>query len=262
MSDRTIYNALRAGGLSRTGVCAMMGNWAWESSMISTNVEDRCSIPDAEYTAAVDNGSYTKEQFMYDPNPMTGRSQNFGYGLAQWTLPSRKGNLYDFAKSKGVSIGDEQMQCEFCIWELTNESEYAGLYKFLCVTDNLAEAAKRICSQYERPAVNNYADRINAAQRYFNLLAGSDSCEDSCPIEQEQIPACKVDVRVLCKGFLGRDVFLLQAGLLDMGYDCGLPDGDFGCNTEEAVKELQRANNIEPTGVADWFVWQTILSER
>lgn len=252
MSDKTIYDALRAGGLSRTGVCAMMGNMAMESALISTNVQDNCKISDAEYTQYVDSGTFSRQQFAHD---------SYGYGLCQWTSYDRKEGLYDLAKSKGVSIGDAEMQCEFCVWEL--ENQWSGLYKYLCVTDNLAEATKRVCSEFERPKYNNFADRINAAQRYFNLLAANDSCDDACPIEPSITPeTCKVNARVLRKGSLGRDVFLLQAGLMDMGYDCGLPDGDFGRNTEAAVKELQRANNIEPTGIADWFVWQTILSER
>ena len=85
--------------------------------------------------------------------------------------------------------------------------------------------------------------------------------DDACPIDFSE-ETCTVNVRVLQKGSLGRDVFLLQAGLYDMGYDCGLPDGDFGINTEEAVRELQRASQLEPTGKADQTVWQIILSKR
>ena len=173
MSDQSIYNALRSGGLSRTGVCAMMGNMSMESALISINVEDRCALSDTDYTQAVDSGAITAYEFSRD---------SFGYGLCQWTYYTRKSNLIKLAKSKGVSIGDEKMQCEFCIWELQNE--YAGLYRFLCVTENLAEATKRICSEYEQPAYNNYADRINAAQRYFNLLAANDS--EEIPTEPEE----------------------------------------------------------------------------
>lgn len=187
MSEQTIYNALRAGGLSRTGVCAMMGNMAMESALISTNVEDRCKMGDKEYTYNVDHGFILREQFAHDA---------YGYGLAQWTFYSRKEGLYDLAKQKSVSIGDEAMQCEYCIWELKNQ--YAGLYSFLCVTENLTEATKRICAEYERPAVNNYLDRIKAAKRYFDKLAAYDTCE-ACAIEPEtQKPeTCNVTVRVL-----------------------------------------------------------------
>ena len=255
MSDLTIYQALRTGGLSPAGACAMMGNMNAESALISTNVEDRCSMGDFDYTNAVNTGAISENSFAHD---------SFGYGLAQWTYYTRKQNLYNATVAKGISIGDEKAQCEFCIWELQNY--YVGLYRDLCTTEDLAGATKRICSEYEQPAVNNFAYRINAAQMYFNRLAANDSgcTEDSCPFEPpvEAEDECQVNVRVLKKGALGRDVFLLQCGLFDMGYDCGMPDGDFGANTQEAVRELQRANDVEASGIADWFVWQTILSKR
>lgn len=252
MSEKTIYDALRSGGLSPAGACAMMGNMYCESLLKSNIVETRSPLGGADYTYNVDHDIMPKQQFVND---------SYGYGLCQWTWHTRKENLYDYAKSLNISIGDEQMQCGFCIQEL--QQYYVGLYRDLCSTDNLPEATKRICAEYEQPQINNFADRINAAQRYFNQLAtGDTSCaEDACPIEYPE-ETCTINVRILRKGSLGRDVFLLQAGLFDMGYDCGLPDGDYGRNTEEAVKQLQKANNIDTTGTADWFVWQTVLNAR
>lgn len=254
MSEQTIYNALRSGGLSPAGACAMMGNMWCESTLKSNIVEKRCSMGDFDYTYAVDNGMITRWQFMADA---------FGYGLCQWTYSSRKLDLHEYAKSLGVSIGDEKMQCDFCIFEL--QRDYAELYSYLCHTDDLPEAAKRICAEYECPAVNNFADRINAAQRFYNQLATDTDVgctEDSCPIEIPVEEICTVNVRVLHKGCLGRDVFLLQCGLNDMGFNCGKPDGDFGMNTEKAVKELQRAATMEQTGIANADIWDFVLSIR
>lgn len=252
MSEKTIYDALRSGGLSPAGACAMMGNMWAESALRSNNVQDNCMMSDNDYTYNVDHDIIGKKEFC---------NGKYGYGLCQWTYPSRAAALYDCARSRGVSISDERMQCDFCIDEL--QWHYIGLYRELCSTDNLPEATKRICAEYEQPAVNNFADRINAAQRYYNQLANGDpGCmEDACPIEYQE-ETCTINVRILQKGTKGRDVFLLQAGLFDMGYDCGFPDGDYGRNTEEAVKQLQKANNIDATGTADWFVWQTVLSKR
>ena len=256
MSEQTIYNVLRSGGLSRVGTCAMMGNMNAESALISTNVQDNCKISDTEYTQMVDSGTMSRQQFASD---------SFGYGLCQWTSYDRKEGLYDLA-SKGVSIGDEVMQCEHCVAEL--QKQWVGLYRYLCVTEDLTEATKRICSEFERPKINNYAVRINAAQMYFNRLAANDvgSGNDNSPSESKPTDVeskdCVIHVRVLRKGDLGRDVFLLQCGLCDIGYNCGIPDGDFGKNTENAVRELQKVNKIQETGVADWFVWQTVMNAR
>lgn len=254
MSEQSIYQALRNGGLSAAGACGVMGNMYAESAMRSNNVQDNCTVSDYDYTYNVDNGVLTRWQFMSD---------SYGYGLCQWTSSDRKDGLYLLAKEKGVSISDEAMQCEFCLYEL---KKYKNLYEFLCSTDDIAKAAERVCAEFERPAINNFAVRINAAQKFYNQFADQQvekpCADDACWVEIPEEETCTVNVRVLRKGCLGRDVFLLQAALYDMGIDCGIPDGDFGINTEEAVKEMQRAEKVEPTGVADWYVWQTVLNTR
>lgn len=251
MSEQSIYQVLRAGGLTAAGACAMMGNMYCESGLVSNIVERRCTLGGNDYTRAVDTGTISRYQFKVDA---------FGYGLCQWTYPSRKADLYDYARSLNVSIGDEKMQCDFCVFEL--QRDYASLYQYLCNTDDLPEAAKRICAEYERPAVNNFADRINAAQRFYNKFA--DTVVEK-PAEQKPDPSsktCGVTVRVLKQGDMGRDVFLLQCGLNDMKFTCGVADGDFGLMTKEAVYELQREYKITPNGIADEAVWDVILKER
>ena len=258
MSDQTIYNALRAGGLSAAGACAVMGNMYCESGMKSNIVETRCSMSGVDYTRAVDSGTISKYHFIGD---------SYGYGLCQWTYFTRKTGLYDLAKSKDISIGNEEMQCQYCIQELKTD-EYANLYEFLCSCSaaDLHDATSLVCTEYERPAVNNIAPRFEAAQRFYIQFANDTTdpgcTDDGCQIEFTPAEQCDIAVRVLKKGNLGRDVFVLQCGLMDMGYDCGLPDGDYGANTEEAVRELQRANNFEPTGITDSAVWMAVVKER
>lgn len=269
MSKENIYQKLRNGGLSPAGACAMMGNMDAESSLISIRKQGDFSegfVKSQEYTAAVNSEEITRWQFMSD---------SIGYGLCQWTFSTRKDHLYMFAREAGTSIGDEDMQCRFCIWELQNE--YADdLYPFLCQTDDLAKAAQRICAEFERPAVNNFADRINSAQAYFIWFVRASEnvgCgEDSCPVDLQFAPAepvvnaegneAVINVRILKQGDLGRDVFVLQTGLTDMGFACGVPDGDYEDLTVEAVKELQRKFGQEPTGIADQAVWAAVIRER
>lgn len=259
MSELTIYQTLRLGGLSPAGACAMMGNMSAESGLISFrkqgDLDYKNGYPQSQqYTGAVDDGSMTRWQFMSD---------SIGYGLCQWTYSTRKDHLYMYARELGVSIGQEQMQCGFCIYEL--QSEYAELFSYLCNTNDLVEATKRICAEYECPAVNNFADRINVAQRIYNQFGESGCTDDACPIETPAEPItepAEVTVRTLRRGDLGRDVFLLQCGLNDMNFSCGVPDGDFGTNTEAAVMELQEKIGTQLTGVADQTIWQTVLNAR
>ena len=255
MSEQTIYDALRAGGLSPAGACGMMGNMFAESGLRSDNVQDNCTMSDHDYTYSVNNGMITRWQFMAD---------GFGYGLCQWTYSGRKDHLYMFARNAGVSIGNEEMQVQFCLWELMNGGEFSELYKYLCETDNVVEAAERICKEYEKPQVNNFKPRNEAAKRYFAELASEGCNGDACPITPAPIPegeTCQISVRVLRKGDKGRDVFLLQWGLLDIGLDLGEhgADGDFGKCTVNAVKELQKNCELEVNGIADQATWQIIF---
>lgn len=61
-------------------------------------------------------------------------------------------------------------------------------------------------------------------------------------------PAVEIS-RSLRRGSEGEDVRALQRALIDRGYALD-DDGDFGPNTERAVRNYQRRNGIDPIGVA------------
>ena len=253
MSDKTIYTALRSGGLSHNGACAMMGNMYCESLMQSNIVETRCPMSGSDYTFNVDHGYISEDQFIHD---------SYGYGLCQWTFFTRKLELYIDAMRLGVSIADETMQCELCITELRRDN--SQLFGYLCGDCDLYTATSRICCEFERPAVNNIGPRYDAAKRYAAEFDGEPDLEpvpDPEPTPVDPPETCEVTVRVLRKGMLGRDVYLLQCGLKDCGYILGPAgaDGDFGNCTEEAVRSFQRGCNLDATGIADGDVWQILF---
>lgn len=133
----------------------MGGNIQAESGIRSNNVEDRSGMGDAQYTAMVDAGGY---------DFATDNGKHYGYGLCQWTLKSRKVELLQYAKKRGVSIADEDMQVDFAVHEL--KRDFSGLYKFLCSTDDIYTATDRICREFENPAVKNTAKRYEFAQEW------------------------------------------------------------------------------------------------
>ena len=155
MSAKTIYDRLRSHGMTHAGACAMGGNIQAESGNRSNNVEDRSGMSDAQYTAMVDAGGY---------DFATDNGKHYGYGLCQWTLKSRKVELLQYAKNRGVSIADEDMQVDFAVYEL--KRDFGGLYKFLCSTDDMYTATDRICREFENPAVKNTAKRYEFAQEW------------------------------------------------------------------------------------------------
>lgn len=167
MSKLTILTALVRGGMTPIAACAMGGNMMCESNM-TANIAQRgmTTLTDAQYTAAADSGAI---DFAHDAG---------GYGLCQWTYYTRKQALLDYARSCGVSVGDEQMQVQFCLNEL--RTGYPRLWAYLQTTQDI-HCAGDICTDYERPAVNNIRDRIAYANalymQYGDILTGKDTAQ-------------------------------------------------------------------------------------
>lgn len=164
-TEEKIWNFLKDNGLNDFGAAALMGNLYAESALRPTNLqntyEKSLGMTDAEYTAAVDNGTYCN--FVKDCA---------GYGLAQWTYWSRKQNLLDFAKSAGKSIGDLEMQLTFLIKEL--KSGYASLLQALKTATSILVASNAVLTKYERPANQGTSvqnARASYGQKYYDQFA-------------------------------------------------------------------------------------------
>lgn len=142
-NEQLIWQFLKKQGFTDAGAAGMMGNLFAESALSPINLqntyEKKLGYSDSAYTTAVDNGTYTN--FVKD---------SAGYGLAQWTFWSRKQNLLNYAKSKGVSIGDLNMQLEFLMQELN--AGYKSLLNILKTTNSVSEASNGVLLQFERPA--------------------------------------------------------------------------------------------------------------
>jgi len=162
MSNRTIYDALIAAGLTQEGACGLMGNMMAESTMKS-NIAQRgmTSLSDEAYTEAADGGVI---DFANDA---------VGYGLCQWTFSPRKADLLDYSKSMGVSVGNEAMQVQFCLREL--QQDFPFVLMTLRSSNSLWDCTRVVCEKYENPAVWNTNARFQYAQQFFNEFAGSNA---------------------------------------------------------------------------------------
>ena len=175
MTAKEIYLHLLKSGLTSEGACALMGNLNAESGLRANNAENgRTSLSDDDYTAAVDNGTYTA--FVTDA---------IGYGLAQWTYWSRKQSLLAYAKARGCSIGDCAMQLDFCLKEI--KEQYHGLFNWLCSTKDLEQATADVCTLYEKPAVNNIETRCRYAKQFYAEFVNSSEKEEAELTKNEAI---------------------------------------------------------------------------
>jgi len=165
MSEKTIWEYLKAQGLTDAGVAGLMGNLYAESGLRPNNLknsyEGKLGMADAEYTEMVDRGTYAN--FGND---------RAGYGLAQWTYPSRKAALLAYAKAAGKSIGDLEMQLGFLMQELS--TGYKTVLNVLRTTVSVREASDIVLLQFERPADQSEArqkQRAEYGQKYFDKYA-------------------------------------------------------------------------------------------
>ena len=189
--EKAIWDYLAGRGLNAYAVAGIMGNLYAESGLNSCNLQNSynksLNMTDAEYTAAVDNGSYNN--FVND---------KAGYGLAQWTYYTRKQALFDFAKEAGVSIGNLDMQLAHLWRELQG---YKSVIATLKAATSVRAASDAMLLGYEKPADQSEAmqkKRAEYGEVYYKKYAGTQP--ETVPQEKPQTAAgvpFKVKVEIL-----------------------------------------------------------------
>jgi cell wall-associated NlpC family hydrolase len=177
--------------MTPAGAAGMMGNLRAESGLIANRVEILCLrrlkehgkiYTDATYTAFIDDGTISKEEFLH---PLPGKQ--YGYGLAQWTSPGRKSGLYDLCKSRKVSIGDMQTQLDWLITELKNS--YQSVWKALTSSDSVYNAAEIVLKKFECPADTGASvikARADYGYEYYNKYAAGSGSAKPAPAAAKQ----------------------------------------------------------------------------
>lgn len=172
VSEKDIWDLLIKKGFTQEATAGIMGNTHAESANKPNNLQNsgnrKLGLTDEQYTENVNNGTY--KNFVND---------SIGYGLCQWTISSRKSGLLSFAKSRGVSIDDADMQIEFLIKELKSY----GLYNKIVHSKDIYYVTKTFLVEFERPAsvinkteaqINKVADvRNNYSEIIYNKYAST-----------------------------------------------------------------------------------------
>ena len=242
MSKKTLYEYFKGQGMNDYGVCGLLGNIQRESGFKANNLQEtgnkKLGMTDEEYTAAVDNGTYSRDKF---------RKDGHGYGLVQHTWHTRKAKLYDYAKKKKVSIGNEEMQREFIVRELKG---YKSVWKTLCNATSVKEASDKVMLEYENPA-----DQSESAKK-LRTSYGEAIYNEFCAPKTY----ATVEIPVLKKGAKGAPIGALQILLNGLGYDCGAVDESFGSKTLAAVEKFQKENSLVVDGSVGKATWTALLN--
>ena len=160
-----IWKALKSAGWTEESIAGLLGNIQKESGIESVRMQGdlaRDRSKSNKYTANCENN---KQSFVRD---------SVGYGLCQWTYPTRKAALYDFAHERNKSIGDFDTQVEFIKHEVS--SKYPGVLKQVKSCKDVVKATEIILKRYEQPAKMNdpaeLRERAGYAIEIYKMLSG------------------------------------------------------------------------------------------
>lgn len=182
-----IWDALISAGVTVAGAAGIMGNLQAESvgclpSRVQALLIQRYKeegfhswpygLYDQKtsqlYTKEVDEGTISKAEFL-SPRQYTGKSHQYGYGLAQWTTKARKERLWSFTKEKGKSIADAEGQIECLIYELKNI--FPSVWDVVSKTSSVETASDIVLTKFEAPANANSlkTTRRGYSKEYYEL---------------------------------------------------------------------------------------------
>lgn len=226
-NEEKIWNYLYSLIKNSYGVAGLMGNLKAESALNPINLQNsgnkKLNLTDEQYTISVDNGIYTN--FVKD---------SIGYGLAQWTYWNRKQNLFNYAKSKGVSIGDLEMQLDFLITQELQKS-YKSVWNSILVAKSVREASDIVLTQFEKPA--NQSDSVKLTRASYGQVY-YDKYEKK-KVEGNTISARNVHTVI--------DLALNEVGYLEKKSNSQLDDKTANAGSANYTKYGRDMHNLYPS---------------
>ncbi len=173
-NEGIVYDFLLSKGITPVGAAGIMGNIEAESNFNPNNLEDtsnrQSGVSDEQFTSWVNSGTISKNEFILSTQygVCLRSGKGYGYGLAQWTDPDRKKNLYEFIEQKSTNfdISDINLQLEFLWKELEG---YQSLKDYLMTVEgeeNVGETAEKWNKEFEQSSDTSDTRKENAEKWY------------------------------------------------------------------------------------------------
>ncbi len=160
-NEQKIFGTLKQIGFTDFACAGIMANIFVESGFKPDNIQNSFEKRlgnDTEYTKKINERTYTREQFTND---------HAGYGLCQWTYPTRKASLYDFCMCRSSKIDNIADQLYF----MAQECRHSGLFDKLNKCASPYEAGVLFMLNFEKPkdqSVTSQKRRGELAVRFYN----------------------------------------------------------------------------------------------
>ena len=137
-------------GVSDKVAAALMGNSFAESRLYEGRVQSTAKDP---------------HNYQYQLN------DGIGYGLFQWTYPSRKNSLIEIAKSMNMGINNINAQLETLKNEVLYSNDHKDMWIEMNNVDDCNTATKIFFDVFELVGDNTLGDRIDAANSILNIMS-------------------------------------------------------------------------------------------
>ena len=133
-------------------MCALMAESGCDPT--ATEATGKWGISAADYTAQVNDGTVSKEEFIN--STYKGVQGARGYGIAQWSTTDRKKALYEFAESwaaeKGTTFDIGGIDMQVAHLQETINTSYASLKESLIKEKDMVKACYLWIATYEKPS--------------------------------------------------------------------------------------------------------------
>ena len=166
---KKVWKFFKSKGWTDEGVAALMGNLKKESGIEPVRLQGDMKKGRERSKKYMEDADKSEQTFApADPK------KQIGFGLAQWTTPDRKSNLWNFTHDKGKSVGDLDSQLEYLNKEL--EGPYRRVTKQIKNSKHLADAARIVLQKFEvardRNLPSEIEERASLAQGVYNEFSG------------------------------------------------------------------------------------------
>lgn len=252
--QQIIYNKFRQYGMTESGALGMLGNFQEESGCEPNRLEHDYSpyrTNSKEYVRMATSGEMTKTEFC----------KPIGFGLAQWTYSTRKAELWEFWKNSNKALDDVYLQIDFTIKEL--KQLYPEIWKLLCTSNDLYTCVKRVCYDFENPAIKNVNTRFDDANTVKAMIDINNWNDSDEQIEQTPVINHDLILRTIdknCSGFI--EVEILKTILLIRNYniDKNIKNIDtWSSETSNCILQFQKDYNLIADGIVGQKTWQKLL---
>ena len=158
------------------------------------------------------------------------------------------------------------MQVEFSIYEMKHD--FNSVFNACCSSTDMFSLTKKICHEYERPAVENVQERFGYAKEFYEKFSGVDvpnmpntgAVSYFCKLRKDDQDAVRT-FPLLFKGCTGIYVKILQVLLrVNLNTDLDI-DGDFGNITNEAVLAWQSYSKLDTDALVGKETWASFFAK-